>query len=135
MNKSITKTLTLLHTLQRAPESVRKKWLVGVSAAAMALVVIGWVFSLNVSLAPLSPRETLAEKPGTFFETLGKGFEVFGATFSELWTTLRGKGEFVWSALGAQLANPVMFSFVREAPLFMPTPADPVPPQTLPVSD
>lgn len=133
MRKPITKTLTFLRTLQRAPEPVRKKWLFGASAVAMTLVLLGWFFSLNVSLAPLNPREARAEEPGTFFETLGKGFEVFGSTFLELWTTLRGRGELLWSAFDAQLTKPTVFSFVREAPLVMPPVLDPAPPATLPV--
>jgi hypothetical protein len=130
---SFTKARLALRTLQRAPEPVRKKWQRGFSAVIMALVIVGWVFYLNLSLAPANTPTETASKEGGFFETLGKGFDILGSTIYGEWAKLREAGGSLWNGLGAQLPNPSTFTFVREETEFTPMPYEPVAPHTLPV--
>lgn len=130
----ITHVRALLRTLQRAPEPVRKRWLFGASATAMALVVLGWVLYLNASLAPIGPAQEAAATPrDSFFSVVGKGFSVIGTSLAEEWEALRRKSGELWSDLSASIASPTTFSFVRETPAFTPAAVEPVPPATLPL--
>lgn len=131
----LSSVISSLRTLQRAPEPVRKKWYRGVSTVTVAIVVIGWIFYLSVSLAPPQKPVTTTPEENGFFDTLGKGFEIFAASVTEEWGKLQKTGGALWNGLGAQLANPSIFTFVREEPPFVPTPYEPVPPVTLPVSN
>lgn len=132
---SFTRARLFLRTLQRAPEPVRRKWQRGISAVAFVVIIAGWVLYLNATLGPpTAPAETMREEGG-FFETLGKGFGVFGSTLSEEWAKLRTWGGALWSELDAQVLDPSVFTFVREDSAFTPAPYEPVPPATLPVTE
>ena len=131
---SFTKARLFLRTLQRSPEPVRRRWQRGISAAAFMVVIAGWVVYLNVSLVPsTAPANAVESGPG-FFETLGKGFSVFGSTLTEEWARVREWGSTLWGSLDARLSNPSVFMFVREESPFVPLPYEPIPPQTLPIN-
>ncbi|MFH0806667.1 MAG: hypothetical protein V1885_03015 [Candidatus Brennerbacteria bacterium] len=133
LSASFAKARLFLRTLQRAPEPVRKKWQFGTSAVAMILVFAGWVLYLNISLSPPKVPVEETAKEGGFFETLGKGFGILGSTVSEEWAKIRDMSGSLWNGLGAQIANPSVFTFVREETVFAPTPYESVAPQTLPI--
>ena len=135
ISASFTRARLFLHTLQRAPEHVRRKWQRGISAIAFLIVVAGWVVYLNVSLVPsTAPVEAATNETG-FLETLGKGFSVFGSSLAEEWARVREWSGTFWGSLDARLSNPSVFTFVREELPFTPSPYEPVPAQTLPIHE
>lgn len=135
ISATLAKTRLFLRALQRSPEPVRRKWQRIASAVTMTLVIVGWIFYLSISLTPAAAPA--AELPGEsgFFETLGKGFNVFSSSISEEWAKVREKSDSLWSSLGAQLANPSVFTFVREEAPIAPTPYETVSPVMLPISN
>ena len=130
---SFVKARLALRTLQRAPEPVRRKWQRGISAIVFVIVITGWVFSLSASLGRPRVAPATTPKESGLFETLGKGFGVLESTISEEWTKLRDASGTMWNGLGAQLVNPSTFTFVREEIPFVPSPYEPIAPQTLPI--
>lgn len=131
----LSSAMSSLRALRRSPEPVRKKWYRGVSAVTITIVVIGWIFYLSVSLAPPQKPVAIIPEENGFFDTLGKGFEIFAASVTEEWGKLQKTGGALWNGLGAQLANPSVFTFVREETPVVPAAYEPVPPVTLPVSN
>lgn len=130
----IAKAQTFLRALQRAPEPVRKRWQRTASAVTMALAIAGWIFYLSASFTPTAVPLDQVPEEGGFFETLGRGFGILGSAVSEEWAELKETGGSLWSELGARLANPSVFTFVREEIPFVPDSYEPVPPATLPIS-
>lgn len=128
-----------IRNLQRAPEPVRKKWFVVLSAAAAAAVIGGWILSLDFAVFPPAPPEDGAEPAmnggGKFFETFRKGFEILGSSLSEETGALRAKGEDEWQKLAGQLVNPSVLTLVREEMPLAPETQEPLPVQILPISN
>lgn len=130
----LSSVVSFIRTLQRAPESVRRKWQRGISAAAFIAVIAGWIFYLNVSLVPSAAPVETATRGGGVLETLRKGFDVVGSSLSEEWAKLRELSGSLFDSLDARVSDPSVFTFVREESPFAPTSYEPVPPATLPVS-
>ncbi len=63
--------------LQKSPEPVRFRWMIGLSGGTVAIVVALWVGYLNVIVKPTV--EPVATREPGFAATFGKGLEiVFG---------------------------------------------------------
>lgn len=119
--------------LQRAPKPVRKKWQWGASAVSMAIVILGWVLSLNLSLAPIGNTPAEDQNTPGVLATLERGFEVLSERIAAEWARLRDAGSMFFGELGAQLSHPSAFTFVREETPLAPEPYEPISSQTLPV--
>ena len=89
-----------LKKVQRSNEAKKKRWLIFLSGIGMLFVVLLWLVYMNISIAALGkPAETATEgqrndplrqladggieKQESFFEVLGKGFEVLGRNIGE----------------------------------------------------
>ncbi len=100
------------------------------------VVIAGWIIYLNLSLTPsVLPAQETAKDKGGFFKTLEKGFGVLGSSLSNEWNSLRTWGDSLWGKLDARLANPSVFTFVREESPFVPSPYEPLPPASLPTTE
>ncbi|MBI2278742.1 MAG: hypothetical protein HYU81_01615 [Candidatus Brennerbacteria bacterium] len=123
-----------LRKLQRAPEPVRKRWFIGFSAAAIAVVLAGWALSLNFSVAPEELAEATESKEPPFAQTFGRGIAVIQSETSERWRVIQKNWGWLWSAIGAALDEETTFSFIQETSSSSTPPAyEALPPATLPV--
>lgn len=75
-----------LKKVQRESEAKKRRWLIFLSGIGMLFVVLLWLVYMNISIPALgkpAEKEAAAEKQESFFEVLGKGFEVLGRNIGE----------------------------------------------------
>lgn len=80
------KGLSGLKRLQRAPDEVKKKWMIGATAISMILVITFWIFYLNTTMPAINTGtkpETDEVKQNNNASVQSKNFESFGGTFKK----------------------------------------------------
>lgn len=78
-----------LKKVQRGSEAKKKRWLILLSGVSVLFVVLLWLVYMNISIPTLGKpagttiEEQENEEQKSFFEVLGKGFEVMGRNIQE----------------------------------------------------
>ena len=92
-----------LQNIQNAPEHVKTRWLVGLSAATMVVVIFLWLSYFNTLIEP-APTQQATAKPQeeSFWETMKHGATVLGSSFGK---GLRGLGA-ILEAPRSHIINP-----------------------------
>lgn len=112
MKEAAAKTRGFIRRLQRSDSRTKKRYLYGVSAALMVIVIGLWLAYLNVVLPQAAPEVTASSTAtgvaatssgGSFFGTLGRGFDVvignIGGAFGNIGGTVGG----AWNKFQTQL--------------------------------
>jgi len=102
LHDTILRVRRFIRSLQRANDAVKKRWLIGCSALAMALVLGLWMAYVNLTIRPVAfsdapgglsvfvvPQEK--NGGGGFLSTLGRGFQNLGNDISGQWQKTQEK--------------------------------------------
>ncbi len=108
IKETATKTRDFIKRLQRADDKTKRRYLYGVSAVLMIVVVFLWLVYLNMTLPQAAPEVATATssattsfpgasgetKTGSFFGTLGRGFGIvwqdLGSGFQNIGNVIGG---------------------------------------------
>lgn len=83
--------------LQKAPDRVKTRWLIGATTLSMTIVIGLWVVYLNATLPRISKTETenkgISESPKkeSFFSTFNLGLNAVGEDFKEKFGILKNQ--------------------------------------------
>ncbi|MDP2704324.1 MAG: hypothetical protein Q8P01_03825 [bacterium] len=121
-----------LKKVQRGNEAKKKRWLILISGVSMLFVVLLWLVYMNISIPALGkpaggtgeeekngppPSERAdggVEKQESFFEVLGKGFEVFGRNIQEQIAKTKGGIQNILQKADERINAPNEFSVEGE---------------------
>jgi len=134
-------TKTQIKKLQRAPDNVKKRWLIGGSAVFMILILGLWLVYVNKTLPPLAvienPAQTSFSVPKTssygFFKILKLGIQNIFNNFKNQWQSFRNTLNQYWNSFKSVFQKTNNFS-IQPMPeqKIIPPIQEPLPPTTLP---